>query len=328
MSDKRQLTYYAVDEPAHEPTDAGNDVQPQESVPQPDRPTYSRRGRWGKWLLLGLFVTVSAALVEAALTVIERLQENLLMGSLWALGLGLVLLALIYFVVREVLSLRRLKKRWALQGDKPDPERQLQLLQHPDLANRWQQIKQPYWTEDEARERFEVDILSRVDQQASRIISRWSAEAAAMVAISPFALLDMLLVMWRNQRMMSRIAELYGVKLGYWSRIRLWRQVFANIVYAGLSEIATDLGAQWVGAELLARLSARAGQGLGAGLLTARLGHQVMALCRPVPYEHVKKPGYLKLQKNLLSQLKSVLPFIYKSHHSTSRTPDSDKVEK
>ena len=328
MSDPRKLTYYSVDEPAVEVSDIDNIPEQAGHEPGSGQATAgAKAGRWGKWLALGLVVALTAAVIESVLMVIERFQQNIFLGSLWAVGFGVIALALLSFMVREIWLLQKLKRRWKKQSDDPKPEQQLQLLQHPDLEHRWQQIKQPYWSVDEERERFEVDVLSRIDQQATRIISRWSAEAAAMVAVSPFALLDMLIVMWRNQRMISRIAELYGVKLGYWARVRLWRQVFANIVYAGLSEVAVDLGAQWVSAELLTRLSTRAGQGLGAGLLTARLGYQVIELCRPMPFEKVKKPGYLKLQKDLLSQLKSVLPFVYKSRQAKATATSDQEVE-
>jgi putative membrane protein len=315
-----------VEEPAVEVSEGSN--VPEALKPEPTAGTVERKPRrWGKWLAVGVVFALSAALIEAVLMVLERLQQNIFLGSLWAVGFGVIALAFLSFIVREVWLLQLLKRRWKKQSVEPEPEQQLQLLQHPDLEHRWQQIKQPYWSADEERERFEVDILSRVDQQATRVISRWSAEAAAMVAVSPFALLDMLIVMWRNQRMISRIAELYGVKLGYWARIRLWRQVFVNIAYAGLSEVAVDLGAQWVSAELLTRLSTRAGQGLGAGLLTARLGYQVIELCRPMPFVQVKKPGYLKLQKDLLSQLKSVLPFVYKSRQAKAKASSEHEVE-
>jgi len=326
VSDSRKLTYYSVEEPAVEVSEGSN--VPEALKPEPTAGTVERKPRrWGKWLAVGVVFALSAALIEAVLMVLERLQQNIFLGSLWAVGFGVIALAFLSFIVREVWLLQLLKRRWKKQSVEPEPEQQLQLLQHPDLEHRWQQIKQPYWSADEERERFEVDILSRVDQQATRVISRWSAEAAAMVAVSPFALLDMLIVMWRNQRMISRIAELYGVKLGYWARIRLWRQVFVNIAYAGLSEVAVDLGAQWVSAELLTRLSTRAGQGLGAGLLTARLGYQVIELCRPMPFVQVKKPGYLKLQKDLLSQLKSVLPFVYKSRQAKAKASSEHEVE-
>ena len=40
----------------------------------------------------------------------------------------------------------------------------------------------------------------------------------------------------------------------------------------------------WMSQDLAARLSARAAQGIGAGLLTARLGIKAMEVCRPLPW--------------------------------------------
>ena len=45
-----------------------------------------------------------------------------------------------------------------------------------------------------------------------------------------------------------------------------------NIAFAGASELVREVGMDWMSQDLAARLSARAAQGIGAGLLTARLG--------------------------------------------------------
>ncbi|RXS44317.1 TIGR01620 family protein [Idiomarina sp. 29L] len=330
MSKHRELTYYSVEEDAEpqantEPVDEMGEVL---STVQVQTEFERKPRRWGRWLLLGVVLASVAGIIELVLAIIESWQQSWVLGTLWSAGFTLILGLLVGFFVKEFWQLRQLKRRWHAQSQGTESiEQQLKLLDHPDLEERWMQIYQPYWSDSEKRERFECDILSRVDQQASRLISRWSAEAAAMIAVSPFAVLDMLIILWRNQRMIHRIAALYGVKLGYLARIRLWRQVLANIAYSGISEAAVDLGTQWVSAELITKLSVRAGQGLGAGLLTARLGYQVMSLCRPLPFQHTKKPGYGQLQKDLLSQLKGVLPSLYKAHFSKGvKTPES-KVE-
>ena len=54
-------------------------------------------------------------------------------------------------------------------------------------------------------------------------------EAAVLVALSPLATVDMMLMLWRNLRMIEDIADVYAIELGYWSRIRLIRQVFRNM---------------------------------------------------------------------------------------------------
>ena len=58
-----------------------------------------------------------------------------------------------------------------------------------------------------------------------------------MIAVSPLALVDMAFIAWRNLRLINRIATLYGIELGYYSRLRLFKLVLLNIAFAGASEL-------------------------------------------------------------------------------------------
>lgn len=282
-----------------------------------------RKPRWGRWFALGLLLLLVAISVETLLLIQASFEQHWLLGSLWSVGLVLAVAALLGFIGREFWLLRKMKRRWRAQQHPQTPQQLLRALDHPDLTHAWEQTEQAYWNDDERLERFENDILQRVDQQAQRIISKRAAESAALVAVSPSSVADMLLLLWRNQRMVADIAHCYGVELGYWSRLKLWRQILTNLAYAGLSEVAVDLGAQWLSAELMSKLSARAGQGLGAGLLTARLGFQVVNLTRPIPFTYVKRPGYARLQKDILTQLSQLLPGIYR-RSAKQKTADQD----
>jgi putative membrane protein len=148
-------------------------------------------------------------------------------------------------------------------------------------------------------------VLTKVDEKAMGEIAKFSTEAVVLVALSPVALIDMLIILWRNLRMINKVALLYGIKLGYWSRIKLIRQVFINMVYAGASELIADFGSDMIGADLLGKLSGRLAQGLGAGMLTARLGVKTMQLCRPIPFED--KPKLAHVRKEMLSTIKGLL---------------------
>lgn len=151
---------------------------------------------------------------------------------------------------------------------------------------------------------FDELVLSERDLIAKKYVRRFSQESALLLAASPLALLDMAIILWRNQRMIYKIAECYGIELGYWSRIKLIRGIITNIVYAGTSEIIADLGTQLLSVEMSGKLSARLGQGLGGGLLTARLGYQAMALCRPISFEDKSRPKLSGIHKELLLDLK------------------------
>jgi len=148
-------------------------------------------------------------------------------------------------------------------------------------------------------------VLTKVDEKALNEVAKFSTEAVVLVALSPVAIIDMLVMLSRNLRMINKIAGLYGLKLGYWSRIKLIKQVFVNMAYAGASEIISDFGSDMLGAELLGKLSARFAQGLGAGMLTARLGIQTMQLCRPIPFD--EKPKLNHIRKKISKQIKMLV---------------------
>jgi len=153
---------------------------------------------------------------------------------------------------------------------------------------------------------FDELVLSERDELAKKYISRFSAESALLLAASPLAALDMALILWRNQAMISKIAKVYGIELGYWSRIKLIRSIIVNIIYAGTAEVATDLGTQLLSVEMTGKLSARVAQGLGGGLLTARLGYQAMVLCRPIKFNQKNKPKLSQIHQHLLSEIKGL----------------------
>jgi putative membrane protein len=170
----------------------------------------------------------------------------------------------------------------------------------------WQQLVKDEYSDEELLQLYSREVLAKVDEKALAEVAKFSTEAVVLVALSPVALVDMLLMFWRNLRMIDKIAGLYGLKIGYWSRIRLIKQVFVNMAYAGASELVIDLGADLVGAELLGKLSARMAQGLGAGMLTARLGIQTIKLCRPIPFED-NTPKIAQVRKKILGQVKALL---------------------
>ena len=170
----------------------------------------------------------------------------------------------------------------------------------------WELFAKDEYSDEELLQLYSREILSKVDEKALVEVAKFSTEAVVLVALSPIALVDMMLMFWRNLRMIDKIAGLYGLKIGYWSRIKLIKQVFVNMAYAGASELVIDLGADLVGAELLGKLSARMAQGLGAGMLTSRLGIQTIKLCRPIPFEE-NTPKIAHVRKKILSQVKKLL---------------------
>ncbi|MDX7990429.1 TIGR01620 family protein [Xenorhabdus sp. Reich] len=176
--------------------------------------------------------------------------------------------------------------------------------QHPALQ-RWQTAVNETHNDREIVMLYSKLVQPVLDAQAKKEIGRSAAESALMIAVSPLAIVDMAFIAWRNIRLINRIAALYGIELGYFSRIRLFRLVLLNIAFAGASELVREVGMDWLSQDIAARLSARAAQGIGAGLLTARLGIKAMELCRPLPWIEGDKPKLGDFRHQLLTQLKS-----------------------
>ncbi|MBP6121158.1 MULTISPECIES: YcjF family protein [Providencia] len=178
--------------------------------------------------------------------------------------------------------------------------------QHPAIQ-RWQATIHDSHNDREILELYSKLVQPILDEQARKEISRSSAESALMIAVSPLAVVDMAFIAWRNIRLINRIAAIYGIELGYYSRIRLFRMVLINIAFAGASELIREVGMDWLSQDITARLSTRAAQGIGAGLLTARLGIKAMELCRPLPWIE-DKPRLADFRRQLISQLKNAMP--------------------
>ena len=170
----------------------------------------------------------------------------------------------------------------------------------------WQEMLDNEYSDEELFNLYSRQILSETDQKALAEVAKYSSESTVLVALSPVALLDMLIMLWRNLTLVDKVAGLYGLKLGYWSRIKLVKQVITNMLYAGASEVITDISVDMLGADLLGKLSGRLAQGLGAGMLTARLGLKAIYLCRPMPFDE-NAPKLSQVRKEIISQIKQLV---------------------
>lgn len=178
--------------------------------------------------------------------------------------------------------------------------------QHPALIC-WQSALHDTHNDKEVLELYSQLVQPILDKQAKAEISRSAAESTLMIAVSPLAMVDMAFIGWRNIRLINRIAEIYGIELGYYSRLKLFRLVLVNIAFAGATELVREVGMDWLSQDLAARLSTRAAQGIGAGLLTARLGIKAMELCRPLPWIDDNKPKLGDFRKELIGKLKNTI---------------------
>lgn len=151
---------------------------------------------------------------------------------------------------------------------------------------------------------FSENVLKPIDKQVKQMISRNAAENAVIVAVSPLAIVDVLLMAARNIALVNKITKAYGMELGYVSRLKLFKMVLKNMVFAGATEIATDVGMDFFSQNLTAKLSLRAAQGIGVGVLTARLGIKAMEFCRPIAFQANERPKISAIRQELLTSVK------------------------
>jgi putative membrane protein len=175
------------------------------------------------------------------------------------------------------------------------------------LVANWRESCDHHHCDSEVLCLFEHLVLSPIDKLAIKRVTQNASAASVMIAVSPFALLDMLIVMWRNIRMMNQVSEIYGLHLGYCGRVKLIRKIFHTMLYAGAAEILSDAGNYALSVGIAGKLSTRVAQGIGAGVLTARIGLKAMNESRPLPWISQTKPRLSGLTKQLLADLNKQL---------------------
>ncbi|MBR9729258.1 TIGR01620 family protein [Shewanella intestini] len=271
--------------------------------------------KFTKLMLLSLLALVS---VETALGLIEAFNT-----SQWLFGFYTVVMAIVitWAIKAALVEWRKLSLLKKVATQQQISERLSQSVQtgeadkfihnmvkaYPNSQGKEQYLASASKDHNDAEKLalFDSLVLTERDELAKKIVGRFAAESAVLLAASPLAALDMAIILWRNQKMITDIANVYGIELGYWSRIKLIRTIIVNIIYAGSSEVLTDLGTQMMSMEMTGKLSVRIGQGLGGGLLTARLGYQAMRLCRPIKFTVNNRPKLRQVYQSLLSELKA-----------------------
>lgn len=137
----------------------------------------------------------------------------------------------------------------------------------------------------------ERELLGPLDAKARSMIVQSAKRVSVVTAVSPRALVDLAYVLFEVVRLVRGMAELYGGRPGSLGMVRLLRDVFAHLAVTGSIAIGDGLAQQILGHGLASRLSARLGEGVINGLMTARIGIAAMDLCRPLAFDSLKRPG-------------------------------------
>jgi putative membrane protein len=149
----------------------------------------------------------------------------------------------------------------------------------------------------------EAELMAPLDAAAKREVEAAARQVAAVTALVPLALADVVAALTANVRMIRRIAEIYGGRSGTLGSWRLFRAVMTHLVATGAVAAGEDLIGTMAGGGALAKLSRRFGEGLVNGALTARVGVAAMEVCRPLPFGAERRPSVAGLVKRALTGL-------------------------
>lgn len=155
-----------------------------------------------------------------------------------------------------------------------------------------------------------IDIAERtlilpLDGEVRREIASAAKRVSMVTALAPRAIIDVAFVGAQAIRLIRRIAVIYGGRPGLLGFLKLLRSIGAHIAITGGMAAGDSLLQQFVGHGIAARLSARLGEGVLNGLLTARVGLSAMAVCRPMPFGSGKAPKVADVAPFLFSKAES-----------------------
>lgn len=273
--------------------------------PAPQEPTMARLRngiRWGAVLIsaLGGLVSLAAGLWFARFVSVA-LQRDDWIGWVALALLALAALAALAIVLREMIGILRLRRLQrlraavadAIAGGSSDAERAAAsevialYAGRADLAwplDRFREHAADIHDPGELLALADREIVARLDADARRAITRVAKRVATMTAFSPFALISVGYVLIENMRLLRSLATQYGGRPGVLGGLKLARLVLGHLIATGGVALTDDMLGQFLGQDILHRLSRRLGEGAVNGALTARVGIAATQVLRPLPY--------------------------------------------
>jgi putative membrane protein len=303
----RRPTAFSLDEVRYEP----EDLYPEEVPEAAAVPAVPRKRRSGRWL--ALLVTALGGLLSLSIGLaVDRMVRELFARNDWlgwfALGLvALAGLAILVLAGREIVALLRLRRITHIHAQAvaaattDDREAALAVLgdmeqlyrRRPETARGRAALARQRKEIIDGRDLIgmaETELLLPLDKMAHRAVMQAAQSVALVTAISPRALVDLLFVGAQVLRLIRRIATIYDGRPGTIGFFRLTGATMTHLAVTGGMAAGDSLVQQVLGTGIAARLSARLGEGVVNGLLTARVGIAAIEVCRPLPFINGSPP--------------------------------------
>lgn len=154
----------------------------------------------------------------------------------------------------------------------------------------------------------ELELLAGLDLRAKRAVADAAKQVSVVTAVSPRAIVDVAFVVFAAVRLLRTISRIYGGRPGFWGFLRLARSAFGHLAVTGGVAVGDSLVQQVLGLGLAARISAKLGEGVLNGLMTARFGLAAIAVCRPLPFVRAAPPRLGEVAGELLRKASDEAP--------------------
>lgn len=304
MSDNREPRVFAPDDPNILASETGAaDWEAADTLPSPQPSSKASRGA----SIGGIFISAVTGLVGLALSVsFAQFVSAALARNDWvgwtATSLALIAaLAALIILGREIVGLLKLGHLARIRRDVAaalrTKDRTLErktvqalrtvLRRRPDLAWALARVRDHERDVHDAGELLKLadrELMGPLDGEARRAIIKSAKRVSVVTAMSPMVWVAMFYVVVENLRMLRTLSSLYGARPGGLGALRLARMVVTHIVATGGLAMTDDLLGQFLGQDLLRRLSRRLGEGAFNGALTARIGTAAIDVVRPLPF--------------------------------------------
>jgi putative membrane protein len=221
---------------------------------------------------------------------------------------SIAVVALLIIIVREWVALRRLdsvsrNRELAAKAYDDNDERKARdivdrlailLKAQPETAEGRKTLEETQGEIVDGRDLLRIaenGLLAPLDVKATAMIMNAAKRVSVVTAVSPRALVDVGYILFESFRLIRQLCELYGHRPATLGLLRLARNVVAHLAVTGSVAMGDSLIQQMLGHGIAAKLSARLGEGIINGLMTARIGISAMDLVRPLPFKSEKRPG-------------------------------------
>lgn len=148
----------------------------------------------------------------------------------------------------------------------------------------------------------ERTLVAPLDAEAKRAIASAARQVSVVTAISPRAIVDVVFVVYAAAKLLRRIARIYGARPGFLGALRLARAAVNHLAVTGGVAVGDSIVQQVLGLGLAARVSAKLGEGVLNGLMTARFGLSALEVCRPLPFIREEPPRIGDVAGEILSR--------------------------